>query len=472
MITDKNIFKKITDYSWEIPVDFQPGMRVPGIIYADEKMLAQIITDNAYKQVANVATLPGIVRAAYAMPDIHWGYGFPIGGVAAFDPDEGGVISPGGVGYDINCGIRMVRTNLEFEAIKDKIEDIVYRLAAEIPSGVGSKGEVLLNTKQLDKILEAGSKIVIQMGFGLENDLEKTEEKGCLEGANPDKVSQHAKERGNPQAGTLGSGNHFTEIQVVEEIFNEPAAATLGLFKGQITAMIHSGSRGLGHQVCTDYLSVMQKAHQKYHIQLPDRQLACAPINSEEGRDYFAAMAAAANFAWANRQVLMHLFRQAFVKVFGRNETKLGLELVYDVAHNIAKKEKYTLAGQEKILCIHRKGATRAFEGQPVLVPGDMGRYSFVMTGTKEAEEKTFGSVCHGAGRAMSRSEATRKFSKHQLLEDLKQKGVFVQTATVAGLVEEAPQAYKDVTNVVEVVHQAGLAKKVARMRPVGVIKG
>lgn len=479
------IFKKLSDYTWELPQDFQAGMRVPGIIYADEKMLEQIIQDNAYKQVANVATLPGIVTAAYAMPDIHWGYGFPIGGVAAFDPEAGGVISPGGVGYDINCGVRIMRTNLEFEKIKDKIEEIVFRLASDIPSGVGSEGDFKLSGKQLDKILIEGAAAVVAMGFGQAEDIERTEEKGQLKGADPEKVSQRAKERGFPQAGTLGSGNHFTEIQVVEEIFNEKAAATFGLFKGQITIMLHSGSRGLGHQVCTDYLSVMQRAIQKYHLNLPDRQLACAPITSPEGEDYFGAMAAAANFAWANRQVLMHLTREALGKIFKMGPEKLGINLIYDVAHNIAKKEKYLVDGREKILCVHRKGATRAFGpghaelpeiykavGQPVLVPGDMGRYSFIMVGTKEAEAKTFGSVCHGAGRAMSRHEATRHFQKNELLADLKNRGVTVKSATVAGLVEEAPGAYKDVKNVVEIVHQAGLAKKVARLRPVGVVKG
>lgn len=483
----REIFKKLSDYSWEIPQNFQPGMRVPAVIYADEAMLEQIIQDNAYKQVVNVATLPGIVTPALAMPDIHWGYGFPIGGVAAFDPDEGGIISPGGVGYDINCGVRIMRTNLEFEAVKNKIEEIVFKMASDIPSGVGSKGDIRLSQKQLEKILTEGSKAVVTMGFGTAEDLERTEEKGCLSGANPEKVSQKAKERGFPQAGTLGSGNHFTEIQVVEEIFDEKAAAAFGLFKGQITIMLHSGSRGLGHQVCTDYLSVMQRAVQKYNIKLPDRQLACAPITSPEGADYFGAMAAAANFAWANRQVLMHLTREVLSKILKLGPEKLGLELIYDVAHNIAKKEKYPvkIGGQPKTLCVHRKGATRAFGpghpelpeiyktvGQPVLVPGDMGRYSYMMVGTKEAEEKTFGSVCHGAGRAMSRSEAERRFSKNELLEDLKNRGVTVKSATVAGLVEEAPEAYKDVKNVVEVVHQAGLAKKVARMRPVGVIKG
>ena len=468
----KEVFQKIDDYRWKIPRSFKEGMLTDGLIYADEGMLQLIYEENAHIQVANVACLPGIVGNSLAMPDIHLGYGFAIGGVAAFDPDAGGIISPGGVGYDVNCGVRVLRTSLHHKEIIPKIKDIVDTLAREVPSGVGSEGPLSLSASDLDKLMVKGSKWAVEHGYGDQDDLLHTEENGAMEGADPSLVSKHARERGTSQQGTLGSGNHFLEVQVVEEIYDEATANAFGLWKGQITIMIHSGSRGLGHQVCTDYISVMNQAARKYNIFLPDRQLCCAPINSPEGQNYFAAMAAAANYAWANRQMLMHWTRESFSKVMGASPAKLGISLIYDVAHNIAKMEKHKVNGKEKLLCVHRKGATRAFPKDPVLVPGDMGRYSYILVGTERAMEETWGSVCHGAGRAMSRSAATRKFSVNQLLADLEKRGVLVRTASRKGLVEEAPEAYKDVREVVDVVHNSGLAKKVARMRPLGVVKG
>jgi len=479
------IFQKIDDYRWKIPKSFKEGMRADVVIYADEEMLKHIIADNAHLQSVNVAFLPGIVGNSMAMPDIHLGYGFPIGGVAAFDPEAGGIISPGGVGYDINCGVRVLRTNLTIDEVKPKIRDIVQRLATNVPSGVGSEGPLSLSSKDLDNLLINGTKWAVSHGYGEQNDIEHTEERGAMAGADPSRVSRHAKERGTSQQGTLGSGNHFLEVQVVEEIYDERVAAAFGLFKDQITIMVHSGSRGLGHQVCTDYIRVMNEAVRKYNIYLPDRQLCCAPINSPEGRDYFAAMAAAANFAWANRQMLMHWTRESFAQAMGASPGKLGITLIYDVAHNIAKMEKHKVNGKEKLLCVHRKGATRAFPaghpdipedykevGQPVLIPGDMGRYSYILVGTEKAMEETWGSVCHGAGRLMSRAAATRQVSVGQLMADLEKKGIIVMAASRKGLVEEAPEAYKDVREVVDVVHNAGLARKVARMKPLGVVKG
>lgn len=481
----KGVFQKIDDYRFKIPKSFKPGMRTDVVIYADEEMMPHIVADNAHLQAVNVAFLPGIVGNSLAMPDIHLGYGFPIGGVAAFDPDEGGVISPGGVGYDINCGVRVLRTELTIKEVQPKIRDIVNRLAANVPSGVGSEGPLSLSSKDIDNLLIEGSKWAVSHGYGFADDIEHTEENGSMKGADPAQVSRHAKERGTSQQGTLGSGNHFLEVQVVEEIFDEKAATVFGLFKDQITIMVHSGSRGLGHQVCTDYIRVMNEAVHKYNISLPDRQLCCAPINSPEGKNYFAAMAAAANFAWANRQMLMHWTRESFCQAMGSSPKQLGISLIYDVAHNIAKMEKHKVNGGEKILCVHRKGATRAFPaghqdipkdyqevGQPVLIPGDMGRYSYILVGTERAMAETWGSVCHGAGRMMSRAAASRTLSVGQLLADLEKKGIIVMAASRKGLIEEAPEAYKDVREVVDVVHNSGLAKKVARMKPLGVVKG
>lgn len=468
-----NIFQKIDDYRWKIPKSFKEGMLTDVIIYTDEKMLQDVIADKAYLQCVNVACLPGIVGSSLGMPDIHLGYGFPIGGVAAFDPKNGGIVSPGGVGYDINCGVRVLRTNLVYKDISSKIKDLTNALAREVPAGVGSAGSISLSEKDLDKLLVEGAKWCVKNGYGDQDDIEHTEEGGALAGADPSMVSGHAKKRGMSQQGSLGSGNHFLEIQEVQEIFDNDSANKFGLFKGQITIMIHSGSRGLGHQVCTDYIGLMKKAALKYGINVPDRQLACAPINSPEGKDYFSAMAAAANFAWANRQMLMYRTKEAFSKVLGASPGALGMQLVYDVTHNIAKFEEHRVKGQgSRRLCVHRKGATRAFPNQPVLIPGDMGRYSYVMVGTQKAVDETFGSVCHGAGRRMSRHSALKNIKATELLKELESKGIVVAAASKRGLVEEAPQAYKDVADVVKVVNNSGLAKTVTKMRPLGVIKG
>ena len=477
--------EKVDDYRFRIPLSYKPGMRVVGIIYADEELLKSIKEDNAPEQVANVAFLPGIVKYSLAMPDIHWGYGFSIGGVAATDPEAGGVISPGGVGFDINCGVRLLRTNLTFDDIKDKITLIVNRLYQDVPSGLGSKGEIKISYKEEKKLLVEGAKWAVNRGLGIKDDLEYCEEHGAIEGADPDVVSERAYERGKQQAGTLGSGNHFLEVQVVDEVLDKNTADKLGLFTGQITVMIHSGSRGFGYQVCDDYLRIMVRALDKYKIEVPDRQLACAPIESVEAKNYIGAMKAAANYAWANRQVLMHLVRLSFERVFSKSWQSMGMDLIYDVAHNIAKFEKHTIDGKEKILCVHRKGATRAFGpshpelpeqyrdiGQPVIIPGDMGRASYLLVGTKKAEEETFGTTCHGAGRLKSRHEALRTIKFDNLIEELKQKKIEVRAKGKKTIIEEAPYAYKDVEKVVDVVHSCGISLKVCRMKPLCVIKG
>lgn len=479
------ILEKITDYKWRLPSTFKEGMRVDGIIYCSEKMLPQIKKDNALVQVANVAFLPGIVKYSLAMPDIHWGYGFPIGGVAATDPLKGGVISPGGVGFDINCGVRLLRTNLTGEDVKGRISEIVDLLYNNVPSGVGSKGDIRLSVSEERKILVEGAKWAVKKGFGIEADLEHCEEYGALEGADPDVVSERAYERGKQQVGTLGSGNHFLEVQIVDEIFDNEIAKKLGLFIGGITVMIHSGSRGFGYQICDDYVREMVRCLDKYKINVFDRQLACAPIDSVEAKNYIGAMKCAANYAWANRQILMHLTRVSFEKIFGQGWSSLGMDLIYDVAHNIAKFEKFSIDGQEKILCVHRKGATRSLGpgnellpadykeiGQPVIIPGDMGRASFLLIGTKKAEEESFSSTCHGAGRVKSRHEAIRTIDFKNLMEGLKYKGIEVRATGKKTVVEEAPEVYKNVSDVVEVVNNAGLAKKVCRMRPLCVVKG
>ncbi|MBM3245288.1 MAG: RtcB family protein, partial [Candidatus Omnitrophica bacterium] len=419
-----------------------------------------------------------------AMPDIHWGYGFPIGGVAATDIEEGGVVSPGGVGFDINCGVRLMRTDLRFDDIKDKIKDLVYTLFSTVPAGVGSKGDIRVSPKEEKEILSNGSKWAVSKGYGTEDDLECTEERGAIQGADPDAVSERAYERGKAQSGTLGSGNHFLEIQVIDQLYDAGLCDSFGLDLGQIMVMIHSGSRGLGYQVCEDYSRGMVYCLQKYNINVPDRQLSCAPVKSSEGQAYLGAMKCAANYAWANRQCLMHLTRTGFERVFGTSWQKLGMRLIYDVAHNIAKIEKYNINGKEKNLCVHRKGATRAFPpghpalperykktGQPVIIPGDMGRNSYLLTGTEKAEE-TFYSTAHGAGRVKSRTAAAKSINLNVLLKDLESKGIIVKASGRGTIVEEAPQAYKDVNDVVGVVHNAGISKRVCRMRPLGVIKG
>jgi tRNA-splicing ligase RtcB len=476
---------KIDNYRWEIPTSYKPGMRVSGLVYADEAMLEAIREEQSLEQVANVAFLPGIVGHSLAMPDIHWGYGFPIGGVAATRVSDG-VVSPGGVGYDINCGVRLLRTSLSENEVAPKITELVNTLFRDIPSGLGSEGKIRVNEKEMNEILTEGAHWAVKRGFGKPEDLEVTEETGRLKGADPEKVSARAKKRGSPQSGTLGSGNHFLEVQVVREIYEQIAAKAMGIERvGQVLLLIHTGSRGLGHQVCDDYLRLMEEAVRRYDISLPDRQLACAPTESKEGKDYLAAMACAANYAWANRQCIAHWARECFAKVFGKKPQELGMNQIYDVAHNIAKIEEHTVDGKKLMVCVHRKGATRAFPaghkdvperykdvGQPVLIPGDMGRRSYVSTGTETAMAETFGSTCHGAGRLQSRSAARRSLRGVDIVNELRAKGIIVKTDSMASLAEEASQAYKDVAQVVEVTHQAGISRKVAMATPMGVIKG
>ena len=475
---------KIDDYRWEVPKSTVPGMRVPGIIYASEKMIKDIEKDNSVIQVANVATLPGIKKASLAMPDIHYGYGFPIGGVMASDYEKG-IVSPGGVGFDINCGVRLVRTNLIAQDIKNSISSLINELFKNIPTGVGSRGKLKLKRTDFKDMLVEGAKWAVKKGFGIPEDVEVTEENGALSGANPDVISRRAYERGYDQPGTLGSGNHFIELQEVVEIYDYNAAKVMGLEKGMLTIMIHSGSRGFGHQVCSDFLSIMLKSAQKYNIVLRDKQLACAPIKSPEGQKYLSALACAANYAWANRQFMMHWVREVFERFFKKDFKELGMFLVYDVAHNIVKIEDHIIDGKKVKVAVHRKGATRAFPpkhpdipdkykdiGQPVLIPGDMGRASYVLVGTEKAMKETFGSTCHGAGRVLSRAEAIRRARKRHIKSELASKGISVRYAGKKTLMEEMPDAYKDVSMVVEVVHKAGISKKVAKLVPLGVIKG
>ncbi len=475
--------RQLDEYRWEIPREGK--MRTRGLIFSSKEMLPAIQADQSLQQVANVATLPGIVGPSLAMPDIHWGYGFAIGGVAAFDPEEG-VVSPGGVGYDINCGVRLLRTRLHREQVTGSLEDLVNTLFNNIPSGVGSRRkDIKLTGASLKKVLKHGARWAVQEGFGEAADLAHIEAGGTIAGADPEVVSQFALDRGKDQLGTLGSGNHFVEVGYVLEIFDEALAAKLGLFKDQVTVIVHTGSRGLGHQVCDDYIKVMLKASAKYGIELPDRQLCCAPLTSPEGRQYLAAMAGAANFAFANRQMITHWVRHSFEQVFQMGPRELGLELVYDVAHNIAKLETHTVEDRPRKLCIHRKGATRAFPprhpevpeayretGQPVLIPGDMGRYSFVLVGTERALTETFGSTCHGAGRKLSRHQAKKAARGRFIIKELAEKGIIVRGAGRATIDEEISEAYKDVEGVVDVVHGAGIAQKVAKLKPMGVIKG
>ena len=477
--------KKIDDYRWEIPQTYKKGMRVPGMIYADEKLLEKIRGDRSLEQVVNVAHLPGIVRYALAMPDIHWGYGFPIGGVAATDPKQGGVISPGGVGYDINCGVRLMRTELTEAEVRPHLKHLIGALFTQIPCGVGQSGEIRLSAKAMRKLVTQGAKWAVGAGYGVSEDILHTEAQGVLEGADPDAVSKRAYERGAGQLGTLGSGNHFLEVQAVDTVYDREFADLLGLSEGSVTVMIHSGSRGFGYQICEDSLQASRLALIKYKISVPDPQLSCAPIQSPEGQQYLAAMRAAANFAWNNRQCLMAITRRVFEKVFGRGPADLGMDLIYDVAHNIAKFERFKIDGEDRVLCVHRKGATRAFApgecdlpedyrglGQPVIIPGDMGRFSYLLAGTQQAMDETFGTTCHGAGRAMSRTAAVRAARGRSIERELEAKGIIVMARGHKGVAEEQPEAYKDVNNVVDVVHRAGLARKVVRLRPLGVIKG
>ncbi|TAK33336.1 MAG: RtcB family protein [Chloroflexota bacterium] len=477
--------RRLDRYRWEIPQTYKAGMRVPGIVFASDAIMEQVKSDQALEQVANVACLPGIVRASLAMPDIHWGYGFPVGGVAATDADHG-VVSPGGIGFDINCGVRLLRTDLVAQQVTERAAELGEQLFRAVPAGLGSEGKVRLKGNDIDKVLKDGAGWAVRAGYGLAADLEHAESNGRIETADPDRVSEKAKKRGAPQLGSLGSGNHFLEVQAIDEIYDPQTARVLGLTDvDQVVVFIHTGSRGLGHQVCQDYLRVMAQVVKRLGIELPDRQLACAPIRSPEGQEYLAAMAAAANFAWANRQCITHWVREAFAATFKKSEAELGMALVYDVAHNIAKMETYVVDDMKKQLCVHRKGATRAFPpgdlsipasyravGQPVLVPGDMGRYSFVAVGTERAMRESFGSACHGAGRVMSRGAAKRSLQGVDIARELRERGVLVRATDRAGLAEEASQAYRDVADVMEVVDGAGLARKVARMRPLVVVKG
>jgi tRNA-splicing ligase RtcB len=477
--------KQVDAYRWEIPADAIPGMRVPGCVYADEALIAQIRADQSLRQVANVAMLPGIVGRSIAMPDIHWGYGFPIGGVAAMDPDSG-VVSPGGVGYDINCGVRLLATHLDEEEIRPRLEALADRLFRSVPSGVGVAGRTRLSTPELDQVLTQGAAWAVRRGLGHDGDLRHIEGRGTLADADPDRVSERAKNRGRDQLGTLGSGNHFLEIQRLDEIFEPDAAAAFGLrHPGQITILIHCGSRGLGHQVCDDYLAASARGLAMYGITLPDRQLACVPLTSPDGRAYLAAMAAAGNFAFANRQVITHHIREAFEEVLRQSAGRLGIEIVYDVAHNIAKMEDHAVDGRRMRVCVHRKGATRGFPaghpevpeeyrgvGHPVLVPGDMGRYSYVLVGTETAMRETFGSTPHGAGRARSRGDARRLLKGVDVTGLLAHRGVILRAANRELAAEEASEAYKDVADVVRASDGAGLTRRVARLRPLAVVKG
>jgi tRNA-splicing ligase RtcB len=488
------ILNRISDYKFEIPKTYKDGMNTSGIIYISDALVQSLRKDMAPEQVANVATLPGIVGSSMAMPDIHWGYGFPIGGVAAMDV-ETGVISPGGVGYDINCGVRLIRTELTFDDIKDKIRNLVDAMFRNVPSGLGSKGKVHVNHSQLENVLQNGAKWAVENGYGWDDDLEYLEENGRMEGAEPALISHKAKQRGLPQLGSLGAGNHFLELQKVEEIFDNNAAEKLGFTqKDQIVVMIHTGSRGCGYQICDDQIRELSRSYQKegnlfvskeFGVQLLDRQLVCAPINSKPGENYFKAMKCAANFAWANRQMITHWVRQSFEDVMSRPAEDMGLKIVYDVAHNIAKSEEHIIDGKRREVFVHRKGATRAFGpdskeipanyksiGQPVLIPGDMGTSSYVLLGTEQAMNETFGSTCHGAGRVMSRHAAISRFRAEDIIKKLFDKGIYVKASTRKVVAEEAPGAYKDVDDVVETTHGAGISKKVAKMQPLGVVKG
>lgn len=477
--------ERVNDYCWRIPQSYKPGMRVDGLIFADERLIEQIRQDQAPEQVANVAFLPGIQYASLAMPDIHWGYGFCIGGVAATDPQEGGVISPGGVGYDINCGVRLVRSNLFYDDVQPHLEKLMNRLFQNVPAGVGQEGKFHFSAKELKRLMAEGPAYLVERELATESDLEHTEARGCLPGADPDAVSDRALERGADQCGTLGSGNHFLEVQVVDEVFDADAARAFGLAEGMVCVMIHSGSRGLGYQVCDDYLKALRRVPEKYSIHLPDPQLVCAPVESPEGRRYLSAMCAAANFAWCNRQLLMHQARETFAEVFGRSWQELQMNLVYDVAHNIAKFEEHDFGLGPRKVWVHRKGATRAFPpghpevpavyrhiGQPVLIPGDMGRASWVLVGSPGSMKHSFGTACHGAGRQLSRTAAVKQAANRRIDKELAERGIIARARSWRGLAEEQPEAYKDVDVVVDVVHHADLARKVARLRPIGVVKG
>lgn len=481
---------KISDFKYEIPSSYRGEhnnlkMQTSAIIYANNSMITDLMSDNALEQAANVTMLPGIVGKSLAMPDIHWGYGFPIGGVAATDA-ENGFISPGGVGFDINCGVRLVRTNLHIKDLDiKKIIDLVDEMFKNVPSGLGSKAKIRLNKNELNDVVKSGARAAIEKGYGWDEDIEYLEENGCLSYSDISTVSNEAIQRGMSQVGSLGAGNHFLEIQKVDEIFDPAAAKVYGITEvGQILIMIHTGSRGFGHQVCTDHLRVLEQAVKKYNIWLPDRQLACAPINSKEGQSYIKAMACAANFAWANRQMIVHWVRESFEKIFNDSAENMEMKVIYDVCHNIAKLEEHLIDGKKRKVYVHRKGATRAFGpdnpevplkyrdiGQPVLIPGDMGTESYLLKGTKDSEE-TMGSTCHGAGRVLSRHQAINKYRGEDIVKELRNRGIYVHPASFKVAAEEAPGAYKDIRNVVNITHGAGISKKVIRLKPLGVVKG
>jgi len=477
--------KKLDEFTFEIPRSYKPTMRTDGIIFIEESMIPQLRQDQAAEQVVNVATMPGIVGRSLAMPDIHWGYGFPIGGVAAFDFDEG-VISPGGIGFDINCGVRLLRTSLTEKEVRPKIRELVDLCFHNVPSGVGEGGLTKVSRQDLDRLTTEGVAWALEKGYAWPEDLDHIEARGHLPDADFSRVSETAIARGKGQVGSLGSGNHFLEIQKVDKVFDPVAAKALGIDEvGQVCVMIHTGSRGFGHQIATDYIRTCEQVVRREKIELPDRQLACAPVHSKEGQDYWKAMCCGANFAWNNRQLITHGVREAFSKAFGRSAEELGIDIVYDVCHNIGKIEEHDVDGRRRKVIVHRKGATRAFPpghpetpakykdvGQPVLIPGDMGTYSFVLVGLPTAMPRSFGSSCHGAGRQMSRAAATRKYRASEVVKSLQDHGIYVHAATKAGIVEEAPGAYKNVEDVVRVAEGAGLTRIVARMVPLGVVKG
>lgn len=480
----KEHIQRVAEHVWEIPKTFREDMRVPARLYADEGLLDAALSDNSILQLVNTATLPGVIGYAIAMPDIHQGYGFPIGGVVATRLPEG-VISPGGVGYDINCGVRLLVTLASIEEIHPYLEDIASRLYANCPSGVGSHGQLRLNNSDLDRVLHEGSRWMLDKGYASREDLDRTEEFGRIPGADAAFVSDRARERGRNQIGTLGAGNHFIEVDRVADVYDPAAAARLGIYSNNVAVQIHCGSRGLGHQVCEDYVSRFQKTARDYNIELPDRELVCVPFGSPEGQEYFHAMACAANFAFANRQLLAHLIRQSFEEVLAGKIKEFALRQVYDIAHNMAKIEEHEVGGRSVRVCVHRKGATRAFGpgssalpsdlrdlGQPVLIPGSMGTASYVLIGTKEAMRQTFGSTCHGAGRVMSRARARKMVRGAELRNQLQGRGILICAGSMNDLSEEAPLAYKDVSRVVDVVHSLGIGRKIARLEPVAVIKG
>ena len=475
---------KIDENRWEIPMDESAGMRTNAVIYASESMIEQVCSDNAPQQAANVACMPGIVGSSMAMPDIHWGYGFPIGGVAAVDGFAGS-ISPGGIGFDINCGVRLIKTDLTLDDIKGKKDALVDELYKNVPSGLGSKGLTHVGYKELDEILSRGSEWAVENGYGWEDDLETTEEHGRMVDADSSLVSEKALKRGLPQLGSLGSGNHFLELDVVENVFDEDVAKVYGLKEGTLTLTVHCGSRGCGHQIATDYLQEMERYIKRNSVSLPDRQLACAPLDSKLGDDYYKAMCCGANYAWANRQMITHWARESFEKVLGDSAESMGMKVVYDVAHNIAKKERHDVDRHHEDVLVHRKGATRAFApgraeiplryrdaGQPVIIPGDMSVGTYVLAGRRGSMEQTFGSSCHGAGRKMSRKEAVRSLAVDDVRRRMSESGIYLRDGSDEGVLEEAPDAYKDVDEVVEVVCRAGLTAKVAKLSPIGVIKG